>query len=235
MTNLLFRPLFLLLGLLASSMVLSQGLEPDYSYQAQQKTAPSFHAGVHYTVLDNPVRVSDPSKIEVVEVFWYGCSHCFHFEPIIKPWKAELPEDVNFVLMPVIWNDTTELHARMYYTARQLGVLDTLHDSLFNAMNIKKKKLKNASEIRQLFEDNGVDKGDFDKAFESFSVSSLVNLAGSRVRSYGIEGTPEMIVDGKYRVSARLTGSQEKMLEVVSFLVDQERLKRTSRQTTESE
>ncbi|MCB1615395.1 MAG: thiol:disulfide interchange protein DsbA/DsbL [Pseudomonadales bacterium] len=222
---------FLMLVCLFTANANSQSLVPDYSYQAQANAPVHYQAGTDYIVLDNPIRVADPSKIEVVEVFWYGCGHCFHFEPIIEPWVKQLPEDVNFVPMPVIWNETTELHARMFYTAKQLNKLDELHSVLFNAMNIEKKKLTKQSVIQQLFEKQGIDKKDFENAFSSFSVSSQVRLAGSRVQSYGIEGTPEIVVNGKYRVSARLTGSQEKMLEVVDFLVNVERAKNKSAAT----
>lgn len=189
--------------------------------------AQAFKAGEHYAVLDTPVRTSNPNKIEVTEVFWYGCSHCFHFESSVQQWKKTIAEDVNFRHSPAMWNGPMEIHARAFYTAKALGVMDKLHQPLFNALNLERRALKNADEIGALFATHGVAKADFLKAFNSFGVTSQVKQADARARSYKITGTPEMIVEGKYRVSARSAGGQGKMLEVVNYLVEMERAKRS--------
>ncbi len=193
--------------------------------------AEPFKAGVHYFVLDEPVRVRDPKKIEVVEIFWYGCPHCFRFDPMIKAWQKALPADVDFWRLPVIWNSATELHARAFYTAQSLGVLDKLHDPLFDAMNVKGNPLNNEDKLRELFVAQGVKASDFDQAFDSFGVTSQVNQAKARTLSYKIEGTPEIVVAGKYRIDGRAFNdpdgtertSHEKMLEVANYLIAKER------------
>ena len=179
----------------------------------------AFKEGEHYVRLENPVRTADPDKIEVAEVFWYGCGHCYAFEPQLKQWRKTLPESVLFVESPAMWNRDMETHARIFYTAKALGVLDTMHPIVFDAMHIKKLGLKRAEQIQTLFEQNGVAADDFEKTFNAFSVTSAVKQANARARSYGITGTPEIVVDGTYRISGRLAGSQTNMLAVANYLV----------------
>lgn len=182
-----------------------------------------WQAGVHYDVISPAIRTAEPDKVEVVEFFWYGCGHCYTFEPLISRWKQGLGDDVVFLGSPAIWNKPMELHAKMYYAADVLGVKDTLHGVLFQAMNVDGKRLASDAEIRDLFVANGVAAEDFDKAFSSFGVNSQVRQANSRARAAKITGTPEMMVNGKYRISTRKAGSQENMLKIADFLIEQER------------
>lgn len=189
------------------------------AFASAQEPVPS----KNYIVLDQPVRTRDSSKVEVVEVFWYGCSHCYSFEPLIKQWKKRKPDYVDFWQSPAMWNGTMKTHAAMFYTAEILGVMDKLHGPIFTAMNVERKRLATAGEIEDLFADYGVDRQAFGKTFKSFSVNSMVKQADARARSYKITGTPEIVVNGKYRVSARLAGGQAEMLKVVDFLIEKER------------
>ena len=186
-------------------------------------SSPNYVAGVNYEELPEPVRTSDPTKIEVVEVFWYGCGHCFHFEPILLKWEKTLAEDVNFVPSPAMWNPLMEVHAKAFYAAKALGVQKQMHQPLFDAINLKKQKLQNEAELASLFAEHGVDKAAFGKAFNSFGVASQVRQADARARGYRISGTPELVVNGKYRISAKMAGSQEKMLDIVDYLIERER------------
>lgn len=190
---------------------------------AQQQFLP----GQHYAVLDIPVRTRDSEKIEVVEVFWYGCSHCYKFEPIVAQWKKSLPEDVDFWQSPAIWRSVMSLHAQAFYTAQALGVSDQLHEPLFTALLVERKPLSSEGQIEELFVKYGVDREAFSKAFNSFGVKSQVKQADARQRSFGISATPEIVVNGKYRVSSRLPNggsqSQADMLKMVDYLVAQER------------
>lgn len=196
-----------------------------------QSAAPEFKEGVHYIKLAEPVRTRDPKKIEVVEVFQYGCPHCFHFEPQISAWKKTLPGDVDFSPLPVVWNAPGQLQAQAFYAAQALGVLDKIHPAMFAAYHEKGNTLDSKQRIEQLFVAQGVKADDFAKAFDSFGVTSQVNQAKARVLSYKINGTPELIVNGKYRVDGSLLGgkgiserdSHQKMLEVANFLIAKER------------
>lgn len=190
---------------------------------AQHATAAQYEAGKHYEVLPQPVATRDPAKIEVVEVFWYGCIHCFHFEPLLAAWKPKLGADVDLHGSPAMWNASMKVHAQAFYAAEALDVLDKVHIPLFKAMNDEKKRLASAEEIAPIFTAAGVSKADFEDAFESFGVTNQVSLADSRARSYRIQGTPEVIVNGKYRISASMAGGQAEMLKVADFLIAQER------------
>ena len=183
-------------------------------------------AGKHYELLDTPVRTADPARIEVTELFWYGCGHCFTFEPLLEKWQEKLADDVVLVRSPAIWHPTMELHARAYYTAKALGVQDKVHKALFDAMNVKQDKLANEDAIAKIFVANGVNEDAFHKTFNSFGVASAVRQADARQRSYKSAGTPELVLEGKYRITARMTGGHQGILDVADYLIALERERR---------
>ena len=183
-----------------------------------------FVAGTHYTELAAPANTNDSSKIEVLEVFWYGCSHCFRFEPLIANWEATMPADVDFGRFPAMWNGLMEVHAQVYYTAEAMDALDVVHEHVFNAINIEGNRLQNEGQIGALFAKYGINEDEFAKSFNSFSVSTKVNQAKQRMQAYEIRSTPNMIVNGKYLVAtSQSVLTQADMLEVVDFLVEKER------------
>ncbi len=181
-------------------------------------------AGTHYTEIPVPVNTNDPSKIEVVEAFWYGCSHCFRFEPLIVNWEQNKADDVDFVRFPAMWNALMKIHAQVYYTAEALDAVELVHEHVYNAINLEGNRLQNERQIGELFAEHGIAREDFERAFNSFSVRTKVNQAEARMRDYGVRSTPNMIVNGKYLIA---TGpnvpSQQELLEVVDFLVERER------------
>lgn len=191
-----------------------------------QASEPTYQEGKAYERLESPLPTRHPDKIVVTEFFWYGCIHCFHFEPMLEAWQAKLPADVVLERSPAIWNDRMRLHAKAYYTAKALGVLDKVNQPLFNALNVAGKSLATEEEIGQIFEANGVSKEDFDKTFNSFGVASEVRQADARARSARITGTPELTVNGTYRISGELAGGQADMLKVADFLIDKIRQQR---------
>lgn len=182
-------------------------------------------AGTHYTELGTPVNTNDASKVEVIEAFWYGCSHCFRFEPLLENWSASAPADVEFKRFPAMWNGLMKVHAQVFYTAEALDVMDALHEPVFNAINLEGNRLQNENQIGELFAKHGVSSSDFESAFNSFSVRTKVNQAEKRMQDYEIRSTPNMIVNGKYLVTTgESVRTQAEMLEVVDFLVEKERL-----------
>jgi thiol:disulfide interchange protein DsbA len=183
-----------------------------------------FVAGTHYTELAAPANTNDSSKIEVLEVFWYGCSHCFRFEPLIANWEATMPADVDFGRFPAMWNGLMEVHAQVYYTAEAMDALDVVHEHVFNAINIEGNRLQNEGQIGALFAKYGINEDEFAKSFNSFSVRTKVNQAKQRMQAYEIRSTPNMIVNGKYLVATgQSVLTQADMLDVVDFLVEKER------------
>lgn len=180
--------------------------------------------GEGFIRIAQPVRTDAPGKIEVTEVFWYGCSHCFDFEPMLMAWANKLPEDVSFRHSPAMWNDLMVLHARAFYTAKAMGVLEKVHQPIFDAINLQKNRLDSAEAIETLFVDHaGVDPEAFKSTFGSFGVNAQVTQADARARAYGIAGTPELIINGKYRITARAAGGKAAMLDVADELIAKER------------
>lgn len=181
--------------------------------------------GTHYTVLDNPVNTRDPSKVEVIEVFWYGCSHCFRFEPLVNDYEANAPEYVDFVRFPAMWNALMKIHAQVYYTAEALDAVHELHEPVFNAINLEGNRLANERQIAALFAEHGISEEEFESTFNSFSVRTKVNQAERRMQDYQIRSTPNMVVNGKYLISTgENVRTQQEMLDVVNFLVEKERM-----------
>ncbi len=183
-----------------------------------------FVAGTHYQELANPVNTNDSARVEVIEAFWYGCSHCFRFEPLIVNWEENAPDYVDFQRFPALWNGLMKVHAQVYYAAEALDAVETLHEHIFNAINVERNMLQNDQQISALFEEHGISAADFERAFNSFSVRSKVNQAEKRMNDYGIRSTPNMIVNGKYLVTtSENVRTQQEMLDIVDFLVEKER------------
>lgn len=145
-----------------------------------------------------PQPTSSGNKIEVVEIFSYGCSHCHRFEATLERWLKNKPDNVEFVHLPAIFSPQLALFARAYYAAEALGVVDKVHKPLFNAVHVQKRRLSSEDEIAEVFVENGVNKDDFHKAFRSFSVEAKVRRAAELGKRYGLEATPSMVVNGKY-------------------------------------
>ena len=186
--------------------------------------AADYIAGTHYKVLEEPVPVLMDGKVHVEEAFWYGCSHCFHLESIIEPWKDQLAADVDFQRVPAMFSRNWILHAQLYYTMDQLKVLDQLHSKVFNSIHLQKQRLLSPEDQRQFVVDNtDVTAEEFDKAYSSFGVKSRMTRGDKRVRAFQITGVPTLIVNGKYVVDATSAGGQQQMLDVADFLINKER------------
>lgn len=184
-----------------------------------------FEAGEHYQVLEQPVSTHDPDKIEVVEIFAYTCGHCFNFAPLVSEWKKDLADDVELRHLPAMWNNRMEPFARAYYTARALDVLDQVHQPIFEAIHVERRTLRTAEQWAELFAEQGVDAEEVKETFDSFGVTSQINQANVRARDYRASGTPELVVNGKYRISASMGDGQShsQMLQVADYLIEKER------------
>ena len=194
-----------------------------------QAQTEKYQQGVHYEVLPQVIRTANPDKIEVNEVFSYTCGHCFNFEAVLEPWSEQLPEDVDFQQTPAVWQPALEPYARAYYSAAMLKVLDKVHMPIFEAIHVKRQAVRTEADFAAIFAAQGIDGDKFAKAYNSFGMSSMVNQAKARVRGYRVQGTPEVIVNGKYRVSTRQAGGFEGMLAVADFLIEKERQAATNK------
>lgn len=188
----------------------------------------SFTQGKEYELIAEPVRPLDSSKIEVTEVFAYTCPHCMHFEPLLEAWEKKQPSDVKLVQIHTMWSSQMEPYQRGFYTLVTLKIKDKVQLAVFDAIHTQRKELTGAQAWADLLAPYGVDKKAVLSTYDSFGVTSQIKQADARVRGYKITGTPELVVDGKYRISSSMAGSQEAMLKVAQFLVDKIRAERAN-------
>lgn len=182
-----------------------------------------FQEGTHYRRLDTPVSTSTVDKIEVVELFWYGCPHCYSLESVIDRWLEEdKPENAEFVRIPAVLNRNWELGARAFYTAKELGVLDKIHSPLMNAIHAEGRPMRNEADLAEFFTEQGVDKEAFHKAYNSFAVETKLRRAQQLVRSYGVHSVPSFVINGQYVVNTSMAGSQERLFEIINYLIQRE-------------
>ena len=188
--------------------------------QPKPAVAQKYSEGQHYNVLTTAQGTSSsPDVVEVAEVFWYGCPHCYNFDPYIVKWEQELPEGVELVRLPVMWNPTNEIHARVFYTADALGVLDEMHTAVFKEMHLNRKPLTSESDIEALFESYGVSSEDFQKTFRSFPVETKLKKAKTLTQRYRIQSVPLLVVNGKYVVTGPGIKNFDDMIAVSEELI----------------
>lgn len=212
-----------------------------FSLAACAQESSGFKAGQHYQVLPQAVPQKDDSKIEVTEMFWYGCAHCYHFEPTLARWKKNMPGDVALLKLPAIWQPVMDVHARLFYVADAMGVLEKMHTPIFNTIYNQRQMLAvregrnwkpDLAAIEALFNKHGADGARAAKLMNSFAINSRVKQGVASQRAYKMTSTPEVVVAGKYRISASLPGlkgksnGQELMLQVADYLIAKERAER---------
>lgn len=201
--------------------------QPSLKLGGPASTAPTsakFKEGTNYQkiVPAQPTGVA-PGKVEVTEVFWYGCGHCFTLDPAIESWRAKgKPPYVEFVRVPAMWNDGTRMHARVFYTAELLGKLDQLHTLIFREMHVGGNQLNTVEKISAFFQQHGVSKEEFTKAFSSFSVESKLQRADFLNRRYRIQSVPTVIVNGKYSTDIAMAGGEAQLFGLIEELAAHE-------------
>jgi thiol:disulfide interchange protein DsbA len=176
------------------------------------------------------VETADPARIEVVEVFSYGCVHCYGFDSTLEAWRAGQPTDVLFRRVPAMFQQDWVILAQAFYAAEVLGVADKVHTPIFEAIHLRKLDFHDPKVLADVFrEAGGVDEAEFTRVLNSFGVRSKTQQADAQGRMYRLRGVPTLIVDGRYRVyGGRIDGSNSSMLAVVDFLVDRIRTERTA-------
>lgn len=186
--------------------------------------AAEFEEGRNYSRIVPAQPTESPGKIEVVELFWYGCPHCYRFQPYLERWVKRLPADVEYRRMPAILAGHWTVHANAYYTAEALGILDKIHKPLFDAMHAQKRRLDTEERLMEFFAEQGVSNEDFKKTFHSFSVEAKVRRAKEMSRRYETNATPSVVINGKYILdSGQVNGNYNSMLKVMDTLIEQER------------
>ena len=182
--------------------------------------------GIEYKRISPAQPTITKNKIEVVELFWYGCPHCFALEPYLKDWLAKKPDNVVFYRVPAVFNASWELHARAFYSAKSLGLIDegktAFHDAFFNEIHKENKRLNNKKSLQAFFAKFGISEQDFNDAFDSFAVNTKVNRAATLSKRYQADGVPTLVINGKYRTDGPMAGGRKEMLKVLDFLIKKE-------------
>jgi protein dithiol oxidoreductase (disulfide-forming) len=195
----------------------------------QQLPAGRWKAGQHYVPLvpAQPTSVG-PAEVEVVEVFWYGCNHCYALEPFLERWDQKNAEYVKLVKVPVMWSPGHRAHARLFYTLEALGRSD-LHQKVFDTIHQRRQQLlgrteKEAEQLHvQFARANGIEEQPFRQAYGSFSVNANLQRAERLTTAYRVQGVPLLVVNGKYTTDITSAGGHEALLALLDDLAASER------------
>jgi thiol:disulfide interchange protein DsbA len=191
-------------------------------FSCTQEQAETYEAGIDYVVLDKAVKTTTGDKIEVRELFWYMCPHCYRLEPLIKNWKQNLPDNVTFIQQPAVFSERWAQGAVFYYVLEELNLTEKLHEVLFDAIHARGKRFNSKESFVNWVASFGVEAKTVETAFDSFSVRIKLNKSTANTLKYNINGVPVIVVNGKYLADATHAGSHEEMLKVVDYLIQQE-------------
>lgn len=181
--------------------------------------AQDFDPTGRFQAIQPPQPTETPGKVEVVDVFWYGCPHCYTFLPYMEEWMKTRPDYIAVRRMPAIFRPSWENHARAFYVAQQLGVEEAIHVPLFEAINVDGRKLDTQDSLAEFFAKHAdVNVEVFNKTWGSFTVQSLLQKSRVMQRNYGVRGTPSVVIAGKYLTSGSHAGSYENVLKVIDAL-----------------
>ncbi|MCY4051322.1 MAG: thiol:disulfide interchange protein DsbA/DsbL [Gammaproteobacteria bacterium] len=196
----------------------------DYALSQSSQPEEAFIKDGHYIELDQVQPVQTGDKIEVLEVFWYECPHCYRLHPVINEWLKNKPETAEYVPMPVYFNpERNEFSARAFYTFEVLDKLDPLHSMMFHAIHDERRSLRTKENLATWAEEFGVSGQDIINTFDSFAIDSKINFSKVMTRQYGITGVPTIIIDGRYMTSVSHAGNHENLIDVMNFLIEKAR------------
>ena len=170
-----------------------------------------------------PPRIA-AGKIEVIEFFNFSCPHCFRLQPHFERWQAQTDmKDIVIVRQPVVFQRFRGHFARVYYTLAALGIEEEYAEKVYDAIHGQRKLLNSEGRFLDWLEEEGVDRNKAEKVYNSFSISTRTTRAENIIAEYGVDSTPQFVVAGKYRTNASLTGSNKKLMEVLTALIERER------------
>ena len=177
--------------------------------------------GAQFDAVAQPIATDNATKIEVMEIFWYGCIHCYQMDAPLTAWVKKLPSDVYFKRLPGLPNQSWAPMAKAFYAMETLGVAEKLHTPLFDAVN-KSKTLNPTDEkaaIAWVTQQSGMDKLKVEQAFKSFTINTNLNRAAQIFRASGATGVPSLVIDGKYITSSTMAGGNEQALKVADYII----------------
>ena len=175
-------------------------------------------------LVEQPVRTGD--QIEVLEIFWYGCPHCYALEPYLKKWLKNKPEFVEFVQLPAVLNRSWAFDARVFYTFVALGLMDELHEAYFDAIHQDRRRMKNVEQVASWAQEQGIDPQLILDTFNSFGVDSMLANATQMSGRYEADGVPTIIIDGKYRTTVSLAGGHNEIIDLINYLAQRAKSER---------
>jgi thiol:disulfide interchange protein DsbA len=211
------------LNVLAIAAVAFAGLG-SATAQAPAPTPAKYEAGKHYQLITPPQPAAEESgKIEVSEVFMFGCPGCNAFEPHLQKWLATLPADVSFVRIPAPWNAMADLHAHAYYAAVALGKDKEIDVPFFNEFHANRNFLDTEDKLAAFFASYGVDDATFRNTLKSVEVDAKVGRADEMIKRYKVPSTPTVVVNGKYLTQGAMAGTYQAWFEIIDELVAKER------------
>lgn len=191
--------------------------------------------GENFTVFPVAQPVSTPpGSVEIVEVFWYGCAHCYALEPQLEAWERSKPAWQQLKRLPVIWNEVTREDARLYFTIEGLGLIDKLHPEVFRELHVRARPLTvvannrvdtaaTEAAARKFLLSHGVSAEDFGRFYRSFSIENKLRQAENMSRRYMLDHTPMIIVQGKYVTDISMAGGPDKLFQLINDLATRER------------
>ncbi len=178
--------------------------------------------GAEFDAVAQPIPTDNAAKIEVMEIFWYGCPHCYHMEEPLNAWVKKLPSDVYFKRVPGLPNPSWAPMAKAFYAMEALGIGQKLHTPLFDAIH-KQKTLNPGDEkatIDWVTNQSGLDRLKVEQAFKSFTINTNLNRAAQIFRASGATGVPSLVIDGKYITSSTMNGGNEQALKTADYIID---------------
>ena len=173
--------------------------------------------------------VSTGERIEVVEFFWYGCPYCYQLQPALEQWLARKPADVELRRIPAIFRENWIPHARVFYTLERLGELSRLHQGVYRALHVERENLGSAEASAAWAARNGIDPARWTSSYGSAEVDELVRDAIASTRSYAVQGTPSLVVDGRYITSTGMSETIAGVVEILDDLINIARAERAAR------
>ena len=177
-----------------------------------------YELGKDYQLIDNPLPVRQDGMVEVSEIFWYGCNHCYSFESTINNWDANKPDYVKFSKMPVTWSQIHQLHASLYHTIEALKLGKGAHTAVFTTIHKENNFLGSQRSVIKFLSKLGVDEEKSKQYLNSFAVKQKVSRGMQVSKQLKITSVPMIIVDGKYMIVSKQ--SRQEMLDVLDHVVE---------------
>ena len=201
----------MLIGFLSGNAVAGYGMV--------LKTGNDFDEGIEYELLENTV-ATETKNIEVRELFWYGCPHCYALEDNVQEWLESKSDETTFIRQPAIFSKRWKVGSDFYYILEKLGLVEEYHEKLFTAIHKERRRMESVGDLLTWLNSHGVEKNRTERYRKNFGIWMLSNKARKQTKKYSIGGVPTIIVGGKYSVSTKSAGSEAMVFKVVDFLVE---------------